>query len=104
MLWDGKYRTASRLIKYVDKEYQKLYEARIGLISLAGGVDDLIAKVPKKLINHPGLVHDRIKWRVKIRKYDGALELLLEISQHDSSILQRPERFWRQKSICCWRR
>ena len=99
LLWDGKYRTASRLIKYVDKEYQKLYEARIGLISLAGGVDDLIAKVPKKLINHPGLVHDRIKWRVKKRKYDSALELLLEISQHDSSILQRPERFWRQKSI-----
>tara|TARA_Y100001970_G_scaffold167028_1_gene204477 strand:- start:2210 stop:4216 length:2007 start_codon:yes stop_codon:yes gene_type:complete len=99
LLWDGKYRTASRLIKYVDKDYQKLYEARIGLISFAGGVDDLIARVPKRLTNHPGLVHDRIKWRVKKRKYDSALELLLSISETDPKKLQRPEKFWRQKNI-----
>ena len=42
LLWDGKYRTAARLVKYVDKDYQKLFEARIGLISFAGGVDNLI--------------------------------------------------------------
>jgi len=99
LLWDGKYRTASRLIKYVDKDFQKLFEARIGLISFAGGVDDLIARVPKKLTNHPGLVHDRIKWRVKKRKYDSALELLLSISKSDPKELQRPDKFWHQKNI-----
>ena len=99
LLWDGKYRTASRLIKYVDKDFQKLYEARIGLISFAGGVDDLIARVPKRLANHPGLVHDRIKWRIKKRKYDSALELLLSISESDPIELERPEKFWRQKNI-----
>ena len=99
LLWDGKYRTASKLIKYVDKDYQKLFEARIGLISFAGGVDDLIAKVPKNLINHPGLIHDRIRWRVKKRKYDSALELLLSVSEIDPKKLQRPEKFWRQKNI-----
>ena len=99
LLWDGKYRTASKLIKHVDKDYQKLFEARIGLISFAGGVDDLIAKVPRQLSNHPGLVHDRIRWRVKKRKYDSALELLLSVSEVDPTKLQRPEKFWRQKNI-----
>ncbi len=99
LLWNGKYRTASRLIKYVDKDYQKLFEARIGLISFAGGVDELIAKVPRQLTNHPGLVHDRIRWRVKKRKYDSALELLLSISDTDPEELQRPDKFWRQKNI-----
>ena len=99
LLWDGKYRTASKLIKHVDKDYQKLFEARIGLISFAGGVDDLIARVPRQLSNHPGLVHDRIRWRVKKRKYDSALELLLSVSEVDPTKLQRPEKFWRQKNI-----
>ena len=99
LLWDGKYRTASRLIKYVDKDYQKLYEARIGLISFSGGVDNLISKVPKRLINHPGLMHDRIKWRIKKRKYDSALDLMLDSKIRDPKKLQRPDKFWRQKNI-----
>ena len=53
LLWDGKYRTAARLVKYVDKDYQKLFEARIGLISFAGGVDNLIKLVPDELKNDP---------------------------------------------------
>ena len=67
LLWNGKYRTASRLVKYVNKDYQKLFEARIGLISFAGGVDDLIKKVPDQLKSDPGLVYDRIHWRIKKR-------------------------------------
>ena len=99
LLWDGKYRTASRLIKYVDKDYQKLFEARIGLISFSGGVDNLISKVPTRLINHPGLIHDRIRWRIKKRKYDSALELMIDSKISDPDKLQRPEKFWRQKNI-----
>ena len=99
LLWDGKYRTASRLIKYVNKDYQRLYEARIGLISFAGGVDELIKKVPAELKNDAGLVHDRIKWRVKKRKYDTALELLFDINKKNSDYLRRPDRFWKLKSF-----
>ena len=53
------------MVKYVDKDYQKLFEARIGLISFAGGVDNLIKLVPDELKNDPGLVYDRINWRIK---------------------------------------
>ena len=99
LLWDGKYRTAARLVKYVDKDYQKLFEARIGLISFAGGVDNLIKLVPDELKNDPGLVYDRINWRIKKRKYDSALVLLLDINKSNSSELVRPDKFWDKKSF-----
>ena len=99
LLWDGKYRTAARLIKYVDKNYQKLFEARIGLISFAGGVDNLIKQVPDELKDNPGLVYDRINWRIKKRKYDSALELLLDINKSNSSQLVRPDKFWNKKNF-----
>ena len=99
LLWDGKYRTAARLVKYVDKNYQRLFEARIGLISFTGGVDNLIKLVPDELKNDPGLVYDRINWRIKKRKYDSALVLLLDINKSSSSQLVRPDKFWSKKSF-----
>ena len=87
------------MVKYVDKDYQKLFEARIGLISFAGGVDNLIKLVPDELKNDPGLVYDRINWRIKKRKYDSALVLLLDINKSNSSELVRPDKFWDKKSF-----
>ena len=99
LLWNGKYRTAKSLIKYVDKDYQKLFEARIALISFAGGVDQLIAEVPDKLKTDPGLQHDRLKWRIKKRKYESALLLVNEIHKNHSSNFQRPEKLWKLKNF-----
>ena len=98
LLWNKQYRTAQRLIKYVDKDYQKLYEARIGLISFAGGVDQLIANVPNQLRNDSGLVHDRINWRIKKKKFSSALSLLQEINKNSSAELERPDKFWKLKN------
>ena len=98
LLWNKQYRTAQRLIKYVDKDYQKLYEARIGLISFSGGVDQLIANVPNQLRNDSGLVHDRINWRIKKKKFSSALSLLQEINKNSSAELERPDKFWKLKN------
>ena len=98
LLWSKKYRTAQRLIKYVPKDYQRLYEARIGLISFAGGVDELISKVPNNLKNDPGLIHDRINWRIKKKKFSSALELLIKINKTNSQELERPDKFWKLKN------
>ena len=99
LLWDGKYGTARSLIKYVEKDYQKLFEARIGLISFSGGVDQLISNVPKSLVDNAGLQHDRLKWRIKKRKYDSAMSLMLNINKKNPSYLERPEKFWKLKSF-----
>ena len=98
LLWNKQYRTAQRLIKYVDKDYQKLYEARIGLISFAGGVDKLISNVPTQLKNDAGLVHDRINWRIKKKKFSSALNLLQDINKNSSAELIRPDKFWKLKN------
>ncbi len=98
LLWNKKYRTAQRLIKYVDKDHQRLYEARIGLISFAGGVDELISKVPKYLKDDPGLIHDRINWRIKKKKFSSALDLLTKINKTSSQDLERPDKFWKLKN------
>ncbi len=99
LLWEGKYRSASRLIKYVERDYQKLFEARIGLISFAGGVDNLIRNVPEYLLNNPGLVYDRINWRIKKNKHESALKLLIEINRTDPDKLVRPDKFWNKKNF-----
>ena len=99
LLWNGKYGTARSLVKYVEKDYQKLFEARIGLISFSGGVDQLISNVPDKLINNAGLQHDRLRWRIKKRKYDSAMSMMLEINKKDPSYLERPDKFWKLKSF-----
>ena len=98
LLWNKQYRTAQRIIKFVEKDYQKLYEARIGLISFSGGVDQLIAKVPTSLQNNPGLAHDRINWRIKKGKFDSALVLLEEVNKSNSALLERPDKFWKLKA------
>ena len=49
--------------------------------------------------NDPGLVYDRINWRIKKRKYDSALVLLLDINKSNSSELVRPDKFWDKKSF-----
>ena len=97
LLWNGKYRTAKSLIKYVDKDYQKLFEARIALISFSGGVDNLISIVPEYLKNNPGLQHDRLKWRIKKGKDESALELMLEVNKNNSLNIERPDKFWKLK-------
>ena len=99
LLWDGKYGTARAIIKYVENDYQKLFEARIGLISFSGGVDQLISNVPKKLINNAGLQYDRLRWRIKKRKYDSAMSMMLKINKKDPTYLERPDKFWKLKSF-----
>ena len=52
-----------------------------------------------QLKSDPGLIYDRIHWRIKKRKYDSALNLLLEINNTDSSKLVRPDKFWAKKNF-----
>ena len=64
----------------------------------AGGVDQLIANVPNQLRNDSGLVHDRINWRIKKKKFSSALSLLQEINKNSSAELERPDKFWKLKN------
>jgi soluble lytic murein transglycosylase len=80
MLWDNHLVSARQMLGLVDDGQRALAEARLGLMDMAPGVDTLIARVPEKLRDDPGLAHARFVWRDRKGRDDDAIDLLLERS------------------------
>ena len=96
--WENKYWDLKRLLRYLPKGYQELYQARQLLMTRSYGVDTAIAKVPKKFKKDPGLQYDRLKWRRKRGRLDSSVEILLEI-KNNKDYLIRPDKWWKERSI-----
>ena len=58
------------------------------------GVDAAISRVPRGLVNHPGLTFERVRWRRRAGKDSGARELLLDLPAD----LGRPGNWWYEQS------
>ena len=76
LLWMGRHYPVRRMFNKVNKDYRALAFARSTLRQYRGGVDRAISKVPKILIKDPGLLYERLRWRRKKGRLDGALEIL----------------------------
>ena len=98
LAWENKYWELKRMLRYLPKDYQALYNARLLLMSKSYGVDNAIRKVPSKFKKNPGLLYDRLKWRRKRGRLDSSLEILLEI-KNDPKSLVRPEKWWSEREI-----
>jgi soluble lytic murein transglycosylase len=86
LLWDGETEAARRMMPHVDSDHRALAEARIRLAELEPGVERLITKLPEHLLNDPGLIYERLRWRIRKERYDEALPLL----EHAPRDLVRP--------------
>jgi soluble lytic murein transglycosylase len=95
LLWDERISAARRQMRYVPKDHKALAEARIRLIERRGGVDAAIAHVPDHLVEAPGLVYERLRWRRKKRFDESALELLIPVRDD----LVRPSQWWTERHI-----
>lgn len=95
LLWEGRYTEARRMMRRVTPNYRALAEARIRLATMAAGVDSALRKVPDSLVNDPGLLFERMRWRRRKGQIDGAMELM----QRASSRLGRPEIWWPEREI-----
>jgi soluble lytic murein transglycosylase len=95
LLWDERISAARRQMRYVPKDHKALAEARIQLIERRGGVDAAIAHVPDHLVEAPGLVYERLRWRRKKRFDESALELLISVRDD----LVRPSQWWTERHI-----
>ena len=93
LLWQGNIYAAKRQARRVNGDLRLLANARIALRQRKGGVDNAIAKIPKKLLNHPGLVYERMRWRAKKGRDADAIELL-ELGIDES---QYPKLWWKQR-------
>ena len=58
------------------------------------GVDAAISRVPRGLVNHPGLTFERVRWRRRSGKDSGARALLLD----PPTDLGRPGKWWYEQS------
>ena len=81
LLWDRRTASAQRQLRQMSHEYQSLGLARIALMKRKPGVDQAISRVPKRLIDDPGLVYERIRWRRKNQLFETAIELLEQIGE-----------------------
>ena len=98
LAWNNKYWDLKRLLRYLPKEYQLLYNARQLLMSRSYGVDNAISKVPTKFKNDAGLNYDRLKWRRKRGRVDSSVEILLKI-KNTKDYLVRPDKWWIEREI-----
>ena len=98
LAWENKYWGLKRMLRYLPKDYQALYNARLLLMSRSYGVDNAISKVPSKFKKDAGLLYDRLKWRRKSNRVDSSVEILLKI-KNDPKFLVRPEKWWFEREI-----
>jgi len=98
LAWENKYWDLKRMLRYLPKDYQALYNARLLLMSKSYGVDNAINKVSSKFKKDPGLLYDRLKWRRKRGRVDSSLEILLKI-KNDPKFLVRPDKWWFEREI-----
>ncbi len=76
LLWDGQTDGARHLLRILSADYQALGEARLALQASSPGVERLVALVPASLQRDPGLLYDRLRWRVHKEMNDAAIEIL----------------------------
>ena len=98
LAWNNKYWDLKRLLRYLPKDYELLYNARQLLMSKSYGVDNAIAKVPAKFKNDAGLNYDRLKWRRKRGRVDSSVEILQKI-KNTKNYLIRPDKWWIEREI-----
>ncbi len=98
LAWNGDRWDLQRIIRYLPKDYELLYNARYLLMSKGYGVDQAIANVPQKFKNDAGLNYDRLKWRRKKGRVESSSEILLKI-RNDKDYLIRPEKWWKEREI-----
>ena len=98
LAWNNKYWDLKRLLRYLPKDYELLYNARQLLMSRSYGVDNAISKVPDKFRNDAGLNYDRLKWRRKRGRVDSSVEILQKVI-NTKDYLVRPDKWWIEREI-----
>ena len=98
LAWNNKYWDLKRILRYLPKDYELLYNARQLLMSKSYGVDQAIKKIPQKFKNDSGLNYDRLKWRRKRGRVDSSVEILLNI-KNTKDYLVRPDKWWTEREI-----
>jgi len=90
LIWEGNDDEAKRLLKFVSKDYQNLFQARLALANDKLFAPMSLRKVPPSLKGDAGLLYERIKWHVRHNDRDGVRGLLMTVPGE----VPYPEKWW----------
>ncbi len=95
LAWQGLEAQARRTLVFVDEDYRKLINARLWVRYAKPGVDARVAAVPPALVNDPGLLYERARFRRRAGNLAGAAEILLS----PPAELGDPQLWWEERRI-----
>ncbi len=77
LIWERRFGEAHRQLPRVPAEPRAVAEARIAMATMSRAAQNELLRVPKPLLNDPGLVYERARWLRRSHKEDQAVALLL---------------------------
>ena len=98
LLWSGQRTAARRLKPRLSPGYRALVDARIALATRSRGVDGKINAVPESLLDNPGLLYERARWRRRRGITGTVTPLLTQIDGADIPAAGRTY-LWRERSL-----
>lgn len=97
LLFNGDESNGRALAALMGNGYPLLADARIGLSRNEKNASALVSRVPSHLARDPGLLYERLRWRVREKQNDGAISLL--DAQPAASQITNLEDWWKQRNI-----
>ncbi len=95
LLWDRRVRPARRQMKRVSRNWRRLGQARIAMMTRSRGAARLLRRVPRSMRKNTGLIFEQLRWRRRTKRMDKAISL----AQTPPKDLVRPRRWWGERRI-----
>jgi soluble lytic murein transglycosylase len=96
LIWGGKWSSANRQVKRVNKKIKLLTSAKIKLARRQYGVDNSIRNVPTEFLNDEGLIYERVKWRRKSGLDEESYNLLKTYLMNKNTQVTKPNIWWKE--------
>jgi len=93
LLWEEKTAPAKRDLSRVPNAYERMFKARIALITNSKLAAAESALVPSTLKSNPGFIYDRMRYRARKEDDNGVREMLLAAPPNPP----HPEKWWRYR-------
>jgi soluble lytic murein transglycosylase len=96
LLWKGDIAAAERMMPFVDATHKSIAEARLSFMTQQSSDPEMwVSRVPSDAQNEPGLLYQRLHWRVKNNRDDEADEILM----HAPNELGNAEAWWDLRQV-----
>lgn len=82
LLFENKITEAKRVLKFLDDDYQKLFNAIMEMQNSPRYIDKVVNSVPRFLRSSEALLYRRINWYRSKDQIDDVIDLILEIPQN----------------------